>query len=61
MEVTTAYPLPEPGNVRFYVLTPSGIFTHEANEIDLRKNEFTPLYAAGHQLLNALLAAAQPK
>jgi hypothetical protein len=43
------------------VLTPSGIFTHEANEVDLRKNDFTPLYAAGHQLLNALLAAAQPK
>ena len=61
METTTAYPLPEPGKVRFYVLTPSGIFTHEANEVDLRKNAFTPLYAAGHQLLNALLAAAQPK
>jgi hypothetical protein len=61
MEVTTAYPLPEPGKVRFYVLTPTSIFTHEANEVDLRKNEFTPLYAAGHQLLNALLAAAQPK
>jgi hypothetical protein len=61
MGVTTAYPLPEPGKVRFYVLTPTGIFTHDANEVDLRKNDFTPLYAAGHQLLNALLAAAQPK
>ena len=61
MTVTTAYPLPEPGKVRFYVLTPKCIFTYEANEIDLRKNEFAPLYAAGHQLLNALLSAAQPK
>jgi hypothetical protein len=61
MEVTTAYPLPEPGKVRFYVLTPVSVYTYEANEVDLRKNDFTPLYAAGHQLLNALLAAAQPK
>ncbi len=59
--MTTSYPLPEPGKVRFYVLTPSDIYTHEANEVDLRKNDFTPLYAAGHHLLNALLAAAQPK
>jgi hypothetical protein len=55
METTTAYPLPEPGKVRFYVLTPSGIFTYEANEPELRKNTLTPLYAAGHKVLTALI------
>jgi hypothetical protein len=60
MTPTTAYPLPELGKVRFYVLTPSGIFTYEAVETELRKNNFTPLYAAGHQLLTALLSTTQP-
>ena len=61
MTPTTAYPLPELGKVRFYVLTPSGIFTYEAVETELRKNAFTPLYAAGHQVLTALLSTAQQK
>ena len=61
MVSTVAYPLPEPGKVRFYVLTPAGIFTYEAGEPDLRKNALSPLYAAGHRLLNELIAAAQKK
>jgi hypothetical protein len=61
MLTTTAYPLPESGKVRFYVLTPKTIFTYEADEPDLRKNEFSHLYSLGHHLLTELLTAAQSK
>ena len=61
MAPTAAYPLPEPGRVRFYVLTPKSIFTYEAVEIDLRKNALTPLYAAGHKVLTELLASTTQK
>ena len=61
MMATTAYPLPELGKVRFYVLTPNSIYTYEAAEPDLRKNVLSPLYAAGHHVLAELLATAQKK
>ena len=61
MLTTTAYPLPESGKVRFYVLTPKTIFTYEADEPDLRKNELSPLYSLGHHLLTELLTPAQQK
>ena len=53
---TVAYPLPELGKVRLYVLTPKSIFTYEAGEPDLRKNALSPLYAEGHHVLTELLA-----
>jgi hypothetical protein len=61
MVTTTAYPLPELGRVRFYVLTPNSIFTYEADEPDLRKNALSPLYAAGHHVLTELLTTTPKK
>ena len=61
MATTVAYPLPESCKVRFYVLAPKNIFTYEADEPSLRKNELSPLYAQGHRVLTELLAAAQKK
>jgi hypothetical protein len=58
---TIAYPLPESGKVRFYILTPKNIFTYEADEPDFHKNELSLLYAQGHHLLTELLAATQQK
>ena len=58
---TVAYPLPELGKVKFYILTPKYIFTYEADERDLHKNELSPLYAQGHHMLTELLAATQKK
>ena len=61
MVTTVAYPLPESGKVRFYVLTPKNIYTYEADEPDFHKNELSPFYAQGHHLLTELLAATQQK
>lgn len=61
MVTTVAYPLPELGKVRFYVLTPKNINTYEADERDLHKNELSPLYAQGHHVLTELLAATKTK
>jgi hypothetical protein len=61
MMPTVAYPLPESGKVRFYVLTPQNIFTYEADEWDLHKNELSPLYSEGHHVLTELLAITQQK
>ena len=61
MMKTAAYPLPESGKVRFYVLTSKNIYTYEADESDFHKNELSPLYAQGHHLLTELLAATQQK
>ena len=56
---TIAYPLPESGKVRFYILTPKNIYTYEADERDLHKNELSALYAQGHRVLTELLAAVE--
>jgi hypothetical protein len=61
MVTTVAYPLPELGKVRFYILTPKNIYTYEADERDLHKNELSTIYAQGHHVLTELLAAAQKK
>jgi hypothetical protein len=61
MARTVAYPLPESGKVRFYILTPKNIYTYEADEPDFHKNELSPLYAQSHHLLTELLAAMQQK
>jgi hypothetical protein len=61
MATTVAYPLPELGKVRFYVLTPKNIYTYEADERNLHKNELSPLYAQGHHVLTELLAATKTK
>jgi hypothetical protein len=42
MHATTTYPLPQPGEVTFYALTDSGVFTASALEADL-KNGRSPL------------------
>jgi hypothetical protein len=49
MEPTTAFPLPSPGFVRFYVVTPSGVYGTESikkEDLDLGSHELSPLYAA---------------
>jgi hypothetical protein len=42
IHATTAYPLPRPGEVAFYALTDSGVFTASAPEEDL-KDDHSPL------------------
>lgn len=57
MKPVSTYPLPKNGNVKFLVLTGKGVFSSgEFLETDLRenKNEFSPLYHKGHQLITEL-------
>jgi hypothetical protein len=56
MEMVTSYPLPASGKVKFYVLTPQGILTFEADEQDLgnRRSELFPLFYAGQDVITEL-------
>ena len=56
MEQTEQYPQPEIGQVRFYVLTPSGVRTYQAQENDLghKRSQFWPLFYSGQEVLTEL-------
>lgn len=56
MKPTKEYPLPEIGQVRFYVLTPSGVRTYQAQEDDLgyKRDQFWPLFYSGQEVLTEL-------
>lgn len=53
---TDAFPLPGPGEARFYVLTPQGVFTGADSEDALAAGgrPMSPLFAAGQDVLTAL-------
>jgi hypothetical protein len=46
MQLTTTYPLPQRGQVTFYVLTDAGVFTASASDDDMRTHR-SPLYKLG--------------
>ena len=56
MEIVTTTPLPDPGKVRFYLLTPQGILAAKADEKDLgkRRHELSPLFYAGQEVITEL-------
>ena len=49
MSKTETFPLPEPGEVRFYTLTDDGVHTATAAETDLRKGT-SPLTGLGNAM-----------
>ena len=53
MRATSDFPLPQNGQVTFYVVTDAGVFTAEAPEAELRSlsNPLTNLYAAGQEII----------
>lgn len=53
MQPTTSFPAPTPGNVRFYLLTFSGVLTFEANEQELgnQRHELSPLFHMAHGVI----------
>ncbi len=59
MDLSTDFPKPAQGMVRFYVLTTRGIHTAEFTEADLGGNklEFSPLFYAGQEVLTRLRTA----
>ena len=55
---TKDFPLPKQGSTRFYIVTPSGTLTMEANADDLARNkhEFAPLFQKGNELRDTIRA-----
>lgn len=56
MTATEAFPLPEMGQVRFYVMTHDGAYTAEAAERALQQNDhaLAPLYAMAQEVITQL-------
>ncbi len=56
MDKTTSYPMPSIGMVRFYALTPSGVFTFEASENDLGygRSDLSKLFHEGQKVITEL-------
>ena len=57
MEMVTEYPLPGAENVKFYLITPSGIFTTEEINADLLASgdhELSSLFLAGNDVITQL-------
>lgn len=54
--LTAEFPLPSRGRVRFYLVTPSGVYTTDALEDDLgeQRHTFSPLFFRGHELIAAI-------
>src|SRR5277367_5212634 len=55
MHPTTDYPLPQPGEVTFYVLTKAGVFTASASQRDLQsqRNPLCSLYESAQTIVTA--------
>lgn len=63
MSSTEEFPLPEVGQVRFTLLTYSGIFSAEAPEksIAIGNHFLSPLYTLAHEILTQLRLLAEKK
>jgi hypothetical protein len=55
-EPTTVYPLPKPGNIRFYLMGPDKIVTEEANAQELSggRHALSPLFSKCNALLTEI-------
>lgn len=53
MNATTEFPLPIRGQVNFYVLTDTGVFTASVAEVELKQqhHQLTKLFAAGQEVI----------
>ena len=61
METATSFPLPDPGKVRFYVLTHEGVLTAETDgqELGRGKSDLSPLFYAGQDVITELRILCQ--
>lgn len=59
MSLVKDYPLPKKGFTRFYVVTPSGVYSFEALEDDLgnKRSELSNLFFQGHEFMSYIRAA----
>jgi len=63
MTRTDAYPMPEPDQVRFYVLTPGGVFTVETDRESLADpaSELSGLYFSGQEVVTQMREVQEQK
>jgi hypothetical protein len=61
-KLTTEFPLPSGNNIKFYLITPSGVYTTEEVDADLLasgSHELSPLFFAGNDVITELRAISQ--
>lgn len=66
MKAVKSFPYPEVGHLKFYALTPDGVYTVEADEKEVirAQHPLFPLFLAGNEVMTALRTAnerAKPK
>jgi hypothetical protein len=63
MKKVEAFPLPNPGEVRFYVVTPDGVLSASTTEAKLedRSHEFHSLFSQTHELITEMRIADQKR
>ena len=56
MKLTTSFPFPKVGHVRFFLVKGNGVFTSDSNEDDLgnSREQLSPLFFACHSLITAI-------
>jgi hypothetical protein len=57
MTLTTEFPLPSNGNVKFYLITPNGVYTTDEMNADMLARgdqEFSPLFLAGDDVITQI-------
>jgi len=61
MKLTTSFPYPEAGRLKFYVLTNDGVYTGEAEEKELLSGHhaLSPLFLAGNDVITGLRTASE--
>lgn len=61
MKSTKSFPYPEVGRVKFYVLTPKGVYSDEADQKELvdGQHALSPLFLAGNDVLTGLRIASE--
>jgi hypothetical protein len=61
LTLTSIFPLPKKGFTRFYVVTPSGIYTDEVLEDDLGNDShmLSPVFFQGHELISYIRTAEE--
>lgn len=61
MKREKSFPYPEVGRMKFYALTPGGVYTAETDEDEVvhGRNALAPLFVAGNDVLTALRIANQ--
>ena len=61
LKPTKSFPYPEPGRIKFYVLTREGVYTAEADEKEVQSEQHSlfPLFRSANEVMGALRTASE--